>query len=103
LRVVPEARKRILSTKSPLEAWREGQHCKKAGQMLEGYDKDELMEKIFRAKLEQHPYLVTVLKASKDRLLLKVTPDDSYWGIDPDGIGQNKMGILWMKLRTELE
>lgn len=103
LRVVPEARERITSAKSPLEAWREGQFCKQNGQLLDGYDKNELMEKIFRAKLAQHPYLVTVLKASKDRQLLKVTPDDSYWGIGPDGVGQNKMGKLWMKLRSELE
>lgn len=103
LRVVPEARKKIVSTNSPLKAWREGQVCKQMGQLLEGCSKDELMEKIFRAKLTQHPDLVNVLKASKNRELLKVTPDDSYWGTGVDGNGQNKMGELWMKLRTELE
>lgn len=103
LRVIPEAREMIVSAKSPLNAWREGQVCKQNGQLLEGYDKDALMEKIFRAKLTQHPDLINVLKASKDRLLLKVTPDDAYWGTGVDGSGQNKMGKLWMKLRTELE
>lgn len=103
LRVIPEVRERIVSAKSPLEAWREGQSCKQNGQLLEGYDKDELMEKIFRAKLNQHPDLVIVLKASRDRQLLKVTPDDSYWGTGVDGTGQNKMGKLWMKLRSGLE
>lgn len=103
LRVIPEVRETIVSAKSPLEAWRAGQVCKQNGQLLETYDKDELMERIFRAKLIQHPDLVTVLKASKDRQLVKVTPDDSYWGTGVDGTGQNKMGKLWMKLRSELE
>ena len=103
LRVVPEAREKITSAKSPLDAWREGQCCKQTGQLLEKYDKDELMEKIFRAKLEQHPDLALVLKASGKRVLLKVTPDDAYWGTGTCGLGQNKMGKLWMKLRSELE
>jgi ribA/ribD-fused uncharacterized protein len=103
LRVVPEAREKITSAKSPLDAWRAGQHCKHVGQILEECHKDELMEKIFRAKLDQHPDLVSILKVSGDRQLLKVTPDDSYWGTGVDGTGQNKMGKLWMKLRSELE
>lgn len=103
LRVIPKARERIVSAKSPLEAWRAGQICKQTGQLLEGYSKDELMEKIFRAKLEQHPDLVAVLKASGGRQLLKVTPDDSYWGTGTDGTGENMMGKLWMKLRSELQ
>ena len=103
LRVVPEAREMIVSAKSPLEAWRAGQVCKQNRQLLNEYDKDALMEKIFRAKLNQHPDLISILKASKDRPLLKVTPDDTYWGTGVDGSGQNKMGELWMKLRSELE
>jgi predicted NAD-dependent protein-ADP-ribosyltransferase YbiA (DUF1768 family) len=78
LRVVPEVRDRIVNANSPLNAWREGQRCKGDGQMVPEYDKDALMEKIFRAKLDQHPDLVSVLKVSGDRQLLKVTPDDSY-------------------------
>ncbi len=103
LRALPEAREKIMSAKSPLDAWREGQRCKNEGKLLSGYDKDALMEKIFRAKLAQHPDLTLVLKASGNRLLLKVTSNDSYWGTGADATGQNKMGELWMKLRSELE
>jgi len=103
LRVVPEAREKIMCAKSPLDAWREGQACKENGQIIPEYDKDALMEKIFRAKLAEHPDLVSVLKASRSRHLIKVAPDDYYWGTGADGTGQNKMGKLWMKLRSELE
>ena len=71
--------------------------------MISGYDKDFLMEKIFRAKLEQHPDVERVLKLTKSRELLKVFPTDYYWGTGADNSGQNKMGKLWMKLRDELE
>ena len=103
LRVVPEAREKIINSTSPLNAWREGQSCKQAGLLLQDYNKDVLMEKIFRAKLEQHPDLIKVLKQSGGRDLVKVTPTDTYWGTSLDGAGQNKMGKLWMKLRSELE
>ena len=103
LRVVPEARDRIMNTNSPLNAWRAGQRCKENNLLLPDYNKDTLMEKIFRAKLTQHPDLVHVLKMSGNRQLIKVAPDDYYWGTGADGTGENKMGQLWMKLRSELE
>lgn len=103
LRAIPEERDVIMNAKSPLNAWRAGQQCKQAGTLLETYNKDELMENIFRAKLAQHPYLAEVLKASGSRPLIKVAPTDYYWGTGADGTGENKMGKLWMKLRSELE
>lgn len=103
LRVVEEARLKITETSSPLNAWREGQRCKQEGLVLNDYDKDSLMERIFRAKLEQHPDLIIVLKTTGSRDLIKVAADDYYWGTGADGTGQNKMGKLWMKLRSELE
>jgi len=66
------------------------------------FDKDAVMEEIFRAKLQQHPHLVEVLRLSGNRALLKEVGEDEYWGVGHDGSGQNKMGKLWMKLRTEL-
>ena len=60
------------------------------------------MEELFRAKMEQHPHICDILRASGDRVLLKEISTDAYWGTGPDGSGQNKMGKLWMKLRDEL-
>jgi len=103
LRVVPEARPVIMSARSPLDAWREAQKCKERNQLLTGYDKYALMEKIFRAKLAQHADVREVLLESGDRELLKVFDTDYDWGTGADGSGQNNMGKLWMKLRAELQ
>jgi len=103
LRMVPEVRSAIAAATSPLNAWRAAQEAKDQGQLLPDHDKDALMEKIFRAKLEQHDDVRRVLKLTKDRELLKVFNLDYYWGTGADGSGENKMGKLWMKLRDELQ
>ncbi|MCA9361145.1 NADAR family protein [Candidatus Kaiserbacteria bacterium] len=103
LRVIPEARAKIQATTSPMNAWRAGQKCKEHDEMLPNHDKDELMERIFRAKLEQHNDVKAVLRITSNRELLKVYDSDYYWGTGADGSGENKMGKLWMKLRAELK
>lgn len=103
LRVVPEARAAIIAASSPLGAWREGQKCKERGEILPEYDKEALMERIFRAKLAQHNDIKQVLLLTKDRELIKVFPTDYFWGTGADMTGENKMGKLWMKLRDELK
>lgn len=102
LRMVSEAQAEVRIATSPLEAWRIAQRLKKENMLDEGIDKDELMEKIFRAKLLQHPDIEEILLESGDRELLKIYDTDYYWGTGADGSGQNKMGKLWMKLRNEL-
>ncbi len=102
LRSIPEVRQRIMDTKSPKDAWREGQISKERNELDPSHDKDVLMEKIFRAKLEQHQDIKDILLESGDAELLKVYPTDYYWGTGADGSGENRMGKLWMKLRTEL-
>jgi N-glycosidase YbiA len=101
LRVVPEAREIIMNTSSPMDAWREGQKCKQNKQIIEGHNKYELMEKIFRAKLEQHSDVREVLRLTGKRVLLKIYDTDYYWGTGADGSGENQMGKIWMKLREE--
>lgn len=102
LRVIPEARGRIVATRSPLDAWREAQLCKTRGELID-HDKDVLMEKIFRAKLNQHDDVQKILLINGKRELFKVFDKDYYWGTGSDGTGENKMGKLWMKLRCELQ
>lgn len=105
LRIKPgKERDQIKATRSPMDAWREGQKYKNSQDLLvDDFDKDEVMEKLFRAKLLQHEDIKSVLLATKNRELLKVYDTDYYWGTGADGTGQNKMGELWMKLRSELE
>jgi ribA/ribD-fused uncharacterized protein len=66
------------------------------------FDKDKVMEELFRAKLAQHPDVLEVLRLTGNRGLSKNVEGDEYWGVGHDGSGQNKMGKLWMKLRSEL-
>lgn len=102
LRMRLEYRKLVEVTSSPMDAWRKAQEAKSLGHLDETVDKDELMEKIFRAKLAQHSDIKEILLETGTSELLKVWPTDYYWGIGVDGSGENLMGKLWMKLRAEL-
>ncbi len=102
LRTVSSARERVVAARSPLDAWKQGQLSKEQDELIPGYDKDAIMERVFRAKLAQHEDVRRVLLASGSRELLKVFDKDYYWGTGRDGSGENKMGKLWMKLRAEI-
>ncbi len=93
----------IKNAPSPLDAWREGQKYKNDPALqISDFDKDAVMEELFRAKLAQHSDIANVLKESGSRELLKVIDTDYYWGTGKDGSGENRMGKIWMKLRSEL-
>ena len=61
-----------------------------------------IMEKIVRAKLEQHSYIRRKLLETGDMEIIENSPEDSFWGRGPDWKGENHMGKIWMKLRAEL-
>lgn len=93
----------IKNAPSPLDAWRESQKYKNNKELQNPlFDKDTVVEELFRAKILQHPDIIKILKETGSRELLKVWATDYYWGTGEDGSGQNKMGKLWMKLRDEL-
>ena len=92
LRMVPEVRELVEKTTSPKDAWRIAQKFKEDGKLDSHHDKDALMEKIFRAKLAQHPDIKEILLESGDRELLKVYPTDYYWGTGADGSGGKQDG-----------
>lgn len=93
----------IKNAASPMDAWREGQkHKNNPDLQVQDFDKDAVVEELFRAKLTQHPDIRAVLNASGDRELQKVYDTDYYWGTGADMSGENRMGKLWMKLRDEL-
>lgn len=93
----------IKNASSPLDAWRLGQKFKSDPNLrVECFDKEKIMEELFRAKMAQHSDIVDILKESGDRELIKNYDTDYFWGVGKDGSGQNKMGKLWMKLRSEL-
>ncbi len=96
-------RTQIKNAKSPLECLLLSHQFKKKPALLDSaFDKDAVMEELFRAKLAQHPHVQEVLQLTGERVLLKEISTDPYWGTGPDGKGLNKMGDLWMRLRKEL-
>lgn len=98
-----EVRESIKHSTSPLEAWRIAQQYKKNTDILqEDFNKDAVMEELFRAKMDQHPDISLILKELDWVEILKVYDTDYYWGTWHDGLGQNKMWKLWMKLREEI-
>lgn len=97
-------RKEIKNAKSPMQALRlSHKHRKDTTILTKQFDKDHVMETLMRLKLEQHPDIKDVLLATGERGLLKVYPTDYYWGTGEDGTGNNKMGKIWMKIRSEIQ
>ena len=87
----------------------DGAASKKAGRKLKlradwNDVKDDVMYQVCRAKFEQNPALLQQLKDTGDAELIEGTMwHDSYWGVDlTTGKGENHLGVILMKIRTEL-
>lgn len=65
--------------------------------------KDDVMYKALVAKFTQHPKLGQFLKETGDAILIEHTISDKYWADGGDGSGKNMLGLLLMKVRSELE
>ncbi len=63
-----------------------------------------VMEEVVRAKFSQNPELLKKLIATGDRELVEGNRwHDAYWGVDlASGEGENHLGRILMKLRSEL-
>lgn len=95
-------RKLFSKLRTPAEA-------KKAGKILNIRSdwesiKDSIMEEGLRQKFVQGSVLSEMLLATEDVYLEEGNHwGDTYWGVDiRTGYGQNKLGKLLMKLRSEL-
>jgi len=64
--------------------------------------KDEVMERAVRRKFELRAELRLLLLSTGDEELQEAAPTDYYWGVGRDGNGQNKLGLILMRLRAEL-
>lgn len=98
----PKILKEMKNARSPKKAWEISQRNK--DKQLPDFEsrKVEVMEEIFRAKLEQHEEVKRELIESKQQVIVKNYPDP-FWGVGEDGTGRNEMGKIWMRLRKELE
>lgn len=66
--------------------------------------KDSIMEEIVRAKFSQNEELKEQLLATGDAQLVEGNRwNDRYWGVDiRSGVGENHLGKILMKVRSEL-
>lgn len=65
--------------------------------------KDNAMYYTLKIKFTQNPKMKQLLLLTNNIILIEDSPRDSYWGSGKDGKGQNKLGILLMILRDELQ
>lgn len=95
--------RKVFTQLAPAEAKRRGRHVRLRDDWEE--IKDGIMEEIVRAKFSQNPRLKAELLATGEAQLIEGnTWNDRYWGVDVrSGIGKNHLGIILMKVRSELK
>ena len=93
---------KIRDLNSPMEAAIEGR--KKENIIKANWDdiKDEIMYKALKAKFLQHPDLRIKILETGNEIIVEHTKNDSYWGDGGDGKGENRLGVLLMKVRDEI-
>lgn len=100
--VRPDLAKKVLTAKSA-HAAKEVSVANKVDLPLQWREERILMmEEILRAKAEQHEDVRAILKKTGRRTIIENSPVDGFWGIGPDGKGQNMVGKIWMKIRDSL-
>lgn len=66
--------------------------------------KYDYLEKVFRLKLEQNPMVKDALLNTGNYTICEYCIDeDTEWGFDKNGNGQNKLGKAWMNIRESLK
>ena len=64
--------------------------------------KEDVMYAGLKAKFDNAELKALLLGTGK-KILIENSPYDSYWGIGPNGKGKNRLGVLLMQLRKELD
>ena len=99
----PKGKEEIRSARSPLLAKEvSNEKYKDAKDPNWKINKLAVMESILRAKLDQHQEVRDALIKSGNEEIAEDSPVDRFWGRGKDGNGENQLGKLWMKLRSEL-
>ena len=94
---------KIRAADSPMSAMRLGQSrdVPLVKNWFEGV-RDEVMYKVVWAKVQQHQEVRDLLLSTGEAPIAEHRKADSYWGDGGDGSGQNKLGKILMKIRSEL-
>ena len=62
----------------------------------------QVMLKVLRVKFSSNHFR-TILLRTGDAILVEHTRNDRFWGDGGDGFGENKLGVLLMQVRRELQ
>jgi ribA/ribD-fused uncharacterized protein len=95
-------RERIRGAHSPMDAKTLGQTRKISIRPDWESVKEAVMKKALRLKF-QNPRLRSLLLSTKHRMLVEDSPYDRYWGAGRDGKGKNRLGVLLMEIRDEIQ
>ena len=98
----PALQEKIRTAKKPVIAKKLAQKYGSRARADWADAKDSVMERVVRAKFEQHASLHELLLSTSDEDLAEAAPNDYYWGVGADGTGQNRLGLLLMRIRPEL-
>lgn len=64
--------------------------------------KEEIMFVACLKKFQTHPELAERLKQTGNEILIENAPNDYFWGAGRAGTGQNKLGQILMRVRSDL-
>lgn len=88
---------------TPMEAARMGRDRSRPFRSDWEQVKVSIMHEAVMAKIEQHQIVRDILLSTGNCLLIEHTKNDSFWGDNGDGTGQNKLGQILMQIRNDLE
>lgn len=97
-----EAADRIRRAESPVKARKAGQDRSLVPRADWSEVKEEAMRRAVRAKFDQNRRLREQLLATGDEELVHESNSDLYWGRNPDGAGDNRLGAIIMDVRQAL-
>lgn len=98
-----EVREKIKSIGSPKQAAIEGRDSNNIIRSDWEAIKEQIMYNALRCKFLQHPRLLKELLLTKNSVIIEHTENDNYWADGGDGTGKNRLGVLLMKVRSEME
>jgi len=96
--------KEIINCNSPYEARILGSKYKSKRIPNWNEVKYDYLEKVFRLKLEQNQMVKDALLNTKEYSICEYCIDeDTEWGLDKNGNGENRLGKAWMKVRDSIK
>lgn len=101
----PELRKKVREADGPGKAFKLGRNPGYKDKIRTDWETFRLqaMETAVRAKFTQHADLKQMLIGTGEATIIEDSPVDRYWGVGADGLGKNKLGLILMKIRAELQ